>query len=157
MQTVIISMQSLAQVLQLQLDQGGRAALTVTGSSMMPMLHSHRDTVYLVPAPQKLKKGDLILYRRENGKYVLHRIVSVRSEEEFVCSGDNQWEPERVFARQVFALVDEFSRAGKRYSVEHTGYRAYVWFWVAIFPIRRPVICVRRFLGRILSKMKKHR
>ncbi|MBO5953037.1 MAG: S24/S26 family peptidase [Oscillospiraceae bacterium] len=154
MQTVTIPMENLAQVLQLQLDRGGTATLTVTGSSMMPMLHSHTDTVFLVPVTASLKKKDLILYRRENGKYVLHRIVRQRSREAFICSGDNQWEPETVYAHQAIGLVNGFTRKGKRYSVEHLGYRIYVWFWVAIFPVRRPLIWMRRHLGLMLKTFK---
>ena len=155
MQTVTIPMEQLAQLLQVQLAQGGRAELNVTGNSMKPMLHHRRDAVSLVPADGQLKKGDLILYRRENGKYVLHRIVRVRGELEFICSGDNQWEPETVFDQQVMAVVTGFRRDGKQYDVGHKGYRLYVWLWVGMFPVRRPIIALRRRLGRLRRALRK--
>ena len=133
----------------LQLQEGGHASLVVTGNSMYPTLSHGRDTVFLQPVEGQLQKGDLILYRRENGDYVLHRIVRCPSLNEWVCSGDNQWEPERVCREQAVAKVYSFCRKGKEYAVTAQGYRCYVWLWVCLFPIRRPILAVRRFFGRL--------
>lgn len=154
MQTVTIPMEELAQLLQLQLVEGGRATLNVTGSSMKPMLQGQRDTVFLVP-PADPQRGDVILYRRDTGMYVLHRIVRRVDEKELICSGDNQWKPEKVSTEQIMAVVCCFRRNGKQYSIRHKGYRLYVWLWVGIFPLRRPIIAVRRLLGRIYRTLRK--
>ena len=77
MKKVAIPMEELMPLLQLQMEASGSAVLTVTGWSMLPMLHQGRDTVTLSPLPEKLKKYDLPLYQRENGQYVLHRIGKV--------------------------------------------------------------------------------
>lgn len=47
MRAVDIPMEELAKLLQLQLDHGGEATLTVTGVSMLPMLYNRRDSVKL--------------------------------------------------------------------------------------------------------------
>ena len=47
-----------------------QVAVTVAGSSMVPFLH-HGDKVYLDPLPEVLKAGDVVLYRRAGGQYVL--------------------------------------------------------------------------------------
>ncbi len=154
MQTVLIPMEELVQLLEVQLVHSGTAQLNVTGMSMWPMLFNRRDFVTLVPVPERLQKGDLILYRRDNGQYVLHRIVRIVSADEFICSGDNQWVPETVYARQVFALVTAFRRGGKDYPVTHPGYQRYVRFWVAMFPVRRPVLSLKNLLVRLRRKMK---
>lgn len=155
MRAVDIPMEELAKLLQLQLDHGGEATLTVTGVSMLPMLYNRRDSVKLAVITAPLKKGDLILYRRENGQYVLHRIVRCRDVKEFVCCGDNQWEPETVTAGQVMAVVSGFSRAGKTYTVTHRGYRLYVWLWVGLYPVRRVLIALRRVLGRVRRALRR--
>ena len=54
-------MKELAEVIKLQLDNGGKATLTVTGNSMLPMLVSRRDSVVLV-LPGNQKKGDVVLF-----------------------------------------------------------------------------------------------
>lgn len=155
MKNVTIPMEELAQVIQLQLQQGGHASLTVTGNSMQPMLCHRRDTVFLQPAEQKLKKGELILYRREDGSYILHRVVRCTAPDQYICSGDNQWEPEAVSHQQVIARVYGFRRKGKTYAISSRGYRFYVWLWVWIFPVRRPVFAARRLLGRLRKVIKK--
>lgn len=153
MKTVSIPMEELAPILELQLQQG-TAALIVTGSSMHPTFRSGKDTVYLRPVTDSLRKGDVILYRRENGQYILHRIVSVPNQGRFVCSGDNQIQPEQVRTEQVAGVVTEFSRAGRRCTVRHPGYRVWVWIWTALFPVRKPFLSVRRVFGYLRRKLR---
>ena len=142
-----LPMEQLVQLVLLQLEQGGFAYLTVTGWSMRPMLRDKTDRVRLVPVG-KLASGDIILYHRSNGQYVLHRILRKVSEQAYLCCGDNQWETEAIENHQILAVVAGFSRGEKEYSVRHLGYRIYVWLWVALHPVRRPLLAVRRRLGR---------
>jgi len=148
-----LPMEDLMELIRLQLSNGGRANLTVTGISMLPMLHNRRDSVVLTPVSQPPKKGDIILYRRENGQFILHRIIRKDGLTDYICSGDNQWQPEQVAADQILAVVDGFRRNGKDYSCGHFGYRVYIWAWVGIFPLRRYVFALRRRLGRIKRKL----
>lgn len=151
MRTEAIPMEQLVGLINVQLEQG-IAPLRVTGSSMHPTFRNGRDTVCLRKLEAELRRGDVILYRRENGQYVLHRIVRLR-DGAFICSGDNQFEPERVGAEQVIARVEAFRRGKKEYSVTHLGYRAYVWLWVGIFPVRKPLLKLRRWLGKLRRKL----
>lgn len=154
MQIRAIPMDTLSELVMLQLENGGRAQLTVTGCSMLPMLHHRRDTVELIPVVGSQKPGDIILYRRENGQYVLHRIIAL-SPEGYICSGDNQAMREPVAQEQLLAVVDGFTRKGKRYPLEHRGYRLYTWVWVKLFFLRGCYIAVRRLLGRMRNKLRK--
>lgn len=138
----------------MQMDCGGRASLTVTGVSMLPMLRDRLDSVELVEVTGTLKKGDVILYRRGNGRFVLHRIVRAGAKN-FICCGDNQWEPESVARGQVLAVVSRFTRAEKSYSVAHKGYKLYAWIWTGLFPVRRQLITMRRWMGRLRRKVRK--
>ena len=95
MRTVPLPMEQLTQLLAVQMEKG-EAPLRVTGSSMHPVLRDQKDTVYLQKPQKPLKTGDVILYRRDNGAYVLHRIVKCRGEGRYICSGDNQYDPEEV-------------------------------------------------------------
>ncbi len=152
MYTVEVPMSELAEVIVLQLNNGGRAKLTVTGHSMRPMLRSRKDAVTLIPAQEQQKPGDVIFYQRDNGRYVLHRIIR-KSAEGYICSGDNQYEEEPVAHRQVIAMVESFVRKGKTYSCDHLGYRLYVSAWVKLFFLRRAYIAVRRRLGHLRQRL----
>lgn len=153
-QTVTVPMESLAEVIVLQLGNGGRANLTVTGCSMLPMLRHRRDSVVLIPPDGHQKKGDIILYRRENGRYILHRIIAV-SNDGYICSGDNQAMREPVTQEQIVGVVDGFTRKGKAYSMNAFGYRLYRAAWVELFFLRRCYLILRRRLGRLHRKYRK--
>ena len=95
---------------------------------MLPMLRQGIDSVVFSPLPEKLKKYDLPLYQRQNGQYVLHRIVKVG--DTYTCIGDNQlaYEPE-LRHDQMIALVTEFYRGEKRHTVTELPYRLYCRLW----------------------------
>lgn len=148
-----IPMEQLGPLLEEQL-RGGFARLPVTGSSMLPMLRHGRDVVGLVPLTGTPERGDVLLYRRKDGQYVLHRMIRMEDGETCLCCGDNQWERELVPLSRVMARVDRFCRAGRWYGVEDAGYQLYSRLWTGLFPVRRPMIWVRRGLGRLRRAMK---
>ena len=146
-------MEQLVQLLDVQLRTGGKAYLTVTGNSMRPVLRNLTDRVELIPVG-KLRSGDIILYRRENEQYVLHRILRALPDDSYLCCGDNQWETEVIRREQILAVVSGFSRGNKTYPVSHPGYQMYVRTWVALHPIRKPLLAVRRRLGSLRTALK---
>lgn len=151
MQTVTMPMESLAELIQVQLDNGGKANLTVTGNSMRPMLTNRRDSVTLVRT-DKYTVGQIPLFRRDNGAYVLHRIIDV-TEDGYICCGDNQTIREPVREDQMVAVVSEFVKSGMHYTVEQWHYRLYSAVWMKLFPVRRLYYRGRRFLGRLRRKI----
>ena len=151
MQMVTMPMENLAELIQVQLDNGGRANLTVTGNSMRPMLTHRRDSVTLVRT-QQYKVGQIPLFRRDNGAYVLHRIIEV-TEDGYICCGDNQAIREPVREDQMIAVVADFVKNGKYHTVEELGYRFYSAVWMKLFPVRKLYYRGRRFLGRVRRKL----
>lgn len=118
-----------------QLAAGKYVRFSPKGISMLPMLREGTDSVVLSPLPEKLKKYDLPLYQRSNGKYVLHRIVRVG--QTYTCMGDNQFVSEQGLQQdQMIALVTAFYRGEKRYDVRHWGYRCYCRLWHYSRPLR---------------------
>ena len=79
---------------------------------MLPTIKEGRDKVTLSPAPEKLKRGDIAFYKRENGQFVLHRVVKVRGG--YVFCGDNQYSLERgIKKEQIIAICSHINRNGK--------------------------------------------
>ena len=154
MQVKKIPMESLYEVILLQLQNGGQANLVVTGCSMLPMLRENRDLVVLRPITEDPKVGDITLHRRENGQFVLHRVIRV-TPEGYLISGDNQYELEEVSRHQLLAVVDGFVRKGKRHTLEECVYRLYTWVWVKLFWLRKPYIRMRRLAGGICQKFRR--
>lgn len=148
-----IPMKELAEVVKLQLENGGKANLTVTGNSMWPMMLSGRDSVVLIP-PGNEKKGDVVLYQRASGQYVLHRIIDV-TQDGYIISGDNQAMREPVAKEQLIAVMESFTRGGKQYSRDSAFYRLYQTVWVELFFLRGFYIAVRRPLGNLRRRIDK--
>lgn len=153
MQTVTVPMESLAEIIHLQLNNGGTANLRVTGSSMWPLFLGGRDSVTLSPPRKKYKRGDILLYKRDDGSYVLHRIIAMTASD-YICSGDNQAVREVVTDAQVVAVVNGFTRKGKYYSTQAMWYRLYKTVWINLFLLRKPFIKLFFALGRINGKLR---
>ena len=126
--------------------------LPFRGISMLPMLRQGRDQVEVSPLPGRLRKYDLPVYQYPSGKYVMHRVVDVK-DDYYICNGDNLLQMEKVYHRQMIALVTAFTRNGKRIEVTNPGYRLYCRFWCASRPIRHFFKRIRAFLGRVKRGM----
>ena len=122
------SLEELLPIMQECLSAGKSFRFSPKGISMLPLLREGKDSVLLSPVNGKLRKYDVPLYRRENGKFVLHRIVETG--ETFTCIGDNQFVFEKgIRPEQVIAVVSGFYRGEKFHSVDETGYKLYCRFW----------------------------
>lgn len=152
MQVTRVPMAELMKVIRLQLETAGRANLPVTGCSMLPMLRQGRDTVILAPIIDRLKAGDIALYQRENGIYVLHRVIEADKDGYFFC-GDNQAQRERVDHRQLIAHVTGYLRNGREYGLDRLKDRLYCWLWIRFFGLRKYYIALRRGLGRLRRRL----
>ena len=87
MKVITVPTEALMEMILLQLEKGGKANLTVTGSSMLPMLRQGYDSVILAPADKGIKPGDIALYKNKHG-YILHRVIRLGKESYYFC-GDN--------------------------------------------------------------------
>ena len=144
-----VSLDDLMPLIQERLAEGQQVRLSPQGVSMLPMLRQGKDTVVLSPAPEQLCRYDLPLFRMDNGKYVLHRVI--RAGKTYTCRGDNLYSAEyNIRPDQILAVVTGFSRNGKMYSTRSLVYRLYCQIWVGIFPVRRFVYRVKRRLRRWL-------
>lgn len=133
---VQLPLEELMPLIRERLEMGQTVCFSPRGTSMLPMLRQGTDTITLSPLPEKLKKYDIPLYRRENGQYVLHRIVAVG--QRFTCMGDNQFSAEANVGRsQMIGIVTGFSRGEKQWSVRHPVYGLYCRLWHYSRPLRR--------------------
>ena len=87
--------------------------LLISGNSMSPFLIHGRDTVYLSKITQPPKRGDMILYRRDSGRYVLHRVYQTGDTYTMVGDAQTQLEP-GIRPDQMLAIVTAVCRKGKR-------------------------------------------
>ena len=124
------------------LDSGGEFTLYPRGTSMLPLIVQGRDSVTLVKA-EEFRAGDIAFYQRENGQYVLHRVIAADGETYTMC-GDNQLAPEYgVKPEQIIAKAAYITRKGSKITPRSLPYRLYVLLWRSFF-IRRVYFKLRR-------------
>ena len=110
--------------------------LLVSGGSMTPFLVHGRDTVFLTKVSRPLKRGDIVLYQRKGGAYVLHRICSVEAGS-FSMVGDAQTEIEHgITSSQIFAVVCAVDRKGRRQAPGSFWWDFFATIWIRMIPAR---------------------
>lgn len=126
----------------------GRPMVTLTsGDSMEPLLYHQSTRVVVMKAQGDLQKGDLPMYKRPSGKFVIHRIIRT-DEEAYYTRGDHQYGLEKVPKEWVLGVVTEIYRKKRHFSVNHIGYRWYVTVWNTIYPIRWVVYQIKTRIKR---------
>lgn len=138
-----ISLEEIYPVIKETLQSGGTVELPITGTSMFPLLKAGRDTV-IIKTDNAYSIGDIIFYRRDDGHFVLHRIVGT-DENGYILCGDNQTMLEKnIENRHIIAKVTQIRRDGKIIKPEDPKYSKYVNFWIKALPYRRLPLTVMR-------------
>lgn len=120
--------------------------LTITGSSMTPFLVPGRDSVLLTRPPAALRRGDIALYRRASGAYVLHRVCRARRGV-YTMLGDAQCMREPgVRHEQVIAVVQSALRKGKRQQKGCFWWEFFARVWLRLVPLRPALLRVYPFI-----------
>ena len=126
------------QTIEQQIAENGFYVSTTVGISMRPMLRHRRDRVVIAPTEgRRLSKWDLPLYKRPDGKYVLHRILEVR-DGYYIIRGDNTYAKERVPDEWIVGVMVEFYRGKRHVKATDRAYRRYAAFWQTVYPLRLP-------------------
>ena len=136
------------------LKSGQKLVYTNVGDSMMPLIRQGRDLLIIEKNHEKWKKYDVPLYKRENGQYILHRILAIHDDGYVLC-GDNQCRKETgVREEQLLGILTGIIRDGKKLSVKDWRYQLYVHLWCAPFRLRTFIIRGRRRILRLFSRFK---
>ena len=132
-----------------ELTEKGQAYVRVTGISMQPLIRHLRDGVVIVP-PEKIRRGDIVLFDRKNGRYALHRVIR-KGKNGFSMAGDNQWYMEKELPYdQIIGVVSCIERNGKRIPRENFFLRVY---GVTVTLLTWPRIYIRRIIAGIYRKI----
>lgn len=152
-----IPLRELLPVIRDVLSSGGEFHLKPRGESMLPYLREGRDSVVLSSLDEPPKRGDILLYVRENGVPVLHRVVRIEKNGSLTMRGDSQYFLERgICNEQVVAVVKKFYRRDKEKSTDSFSSRLYCARRHITYPFRRFFRAVFHRTKRILRRVIKH-
>lgn len=149
----LTDMSALGPFISEEIRKEKKVNLTVTGDSMYPLFKSRIDTVVL-DGTKNPKKYDIVFYRRENGSYILHRILKEK-DGLYTIAGDNELKKEfPVKKDQIIAKVSEFTRKGKSHKTNELFYRVYGFIWVNFFSVRPFILRFLMSLYRLFHQVK---
>ena len=140
------------------LQEGQNLNIKPQGYSMYPVLVPGRDEAIIEPVNgRKLKRGDVVLYRRDKnaangGILVLHRIWKV-SPEGIYLVGDNQKEIEGPLRPdQMRGVMAGMNRKGKFIPATNAVYRVLTGIWLWLRPFRPVISKTAAFFKRLVRK-----
>lgn len=130
------------------IEQDHDVTLPVVGSSMTPFLVGDRDSVHICPlGGRQPGKGDIVLYQRANGRYILHRIVRTHADSYDLLGDAHDRIEGGIHQKQIFGVVNACIRKGK--SVLPGSFLW--WFFARVWPVLRPV---RRPIMKLYQALK---
>ena len=144
------SAEAMPQILQ-KLQSNQPCTLWITGTSMVPFLRSEKDAVLLKAFAGEAQKGDILLFKRPNGQYVLHRVHKIDKTGAYHLCGDNQTSMEPVVPEQILAIVTQIQRKGRKFSSSHWLWRLLSGLWMTLFPLRPILLPIMHGLWKILK------
>ncbi len=146
-----VALQELYPIIEEKLRNGGTVMLPITGTSMLPLLVWGRDSVEIIKC-DIANVGDIIFYRRDDGNFVLHRIVGI-DDKGFILCGDNQVNKEYgICDRHIIGVVKSITRKKKNFSVNSRLYKLYSKLWVTILPYRNYILIPYRKITKRCRK-----
>lgn len=132
-------------------------AFLTRGASMHPLLRSQKDVVIIKKTEKPLKVGDVPLYKKQGtDKLILHRIIKVLPNQNYITRGDNTYQPEYVSQEDVVGFMTAFIRNNKYVNCNLSkSYRLYVCTNRLFYPLRWIWYTkIRKFLSRIKNACK---
>ena len=138
-----------------ELERTGQLIYTTVGTSMRPFIRSQEDLVVIERRPNgRYEKYDAVLYRRDSGQYVLHRIVKVRSGSYTMCGDNRAYLEHGVRGDQILGVLTAVIRQGQRIDVNTEGYRRKIRRWVAWYPVRAVILKTKGMWNRLWKTRK---
>jgi len=122
------------------LETGKSLSIPITGGSMSPFLLQGRDRVQLAPVQRLPQKGDIALFQREDGQFILHRICRVESHKKYWFIGDAQMHREGpIYREKIVGIVCAAYRKGKWIQRGDFWWEFFAHAWLWVIPVRRKI------------------
>lgn len=134
------------------LSAGKTLRINPEGTSMLPLIKAGRDSIYINGVFfEDVKKGDIILYRDEYHRLILHRLVK-KTPTAFYTVGDNQLVAAGPYKKEaLLGKMVGMNRKGKFLDSRQTSMRLYSSIWM----VRRRLLLIARTIVRGKSPSKK--
>lgn len=128
----------------------------ILGGSMQPLLRPKGDFVKIIPLRRDLVLGDIIVFRRDDGRLIMHRVCKLM-QDRVQTIGDNCEKPDRpVPYDAVFGLATHVIRGKHTIYVDNRFWRFVGRVLTLTIPLRMFLFKhVKQPLWRIYKKLSK--
>ena len=138
-----------------EINKNGVLVYKNVGVSMLPLIKQNRDVLIIEKPTRTIKKYDVVLYKRPNGEYVLHRVIKVKNGQ-FVMCGDNQnYKEYGITNDNVLWILTSIERSGKVIKINEGKNKIYAHLITDFYPVRFIILRIRNYCSNILSHVKK--
>ena len=129
---------------ELELTANDMYRALIAGDSMRPILRENRDVAIVDSVRGVLSPNDVVLYKRPDGQYVLHRILNTYGNYYVTC-GDNRWKREKIPFDWAIGVMKGFYNDDEYIDVTDKAYQRYSKLWCRIYPLRAAWLWLRHF------------
>lgn len=133
--------------------EGKTVSFRTTGNSMRPFITGGSDSV-TVAAVNEIRKGDILLCRISEKKYVLHRMIKNENGTITLMGDGNLSGTEKCSRRNVIGKAVMIIKAsGKRIDCCSVKMRMFAWLWFKLLPLRKYLLYIDL---KIFLKTERH-
>ena len=151
---MIVTGESLTPVIVEALAGGSSVRMTVTGKSMQPFMRNNDVAVLRAVDEGPIGVGEIVLARRADGTFILHRVRRVSSDG-YHLAGDAQRDIEGPLPRaSIVARVPAIIRRGKEICLDRGLRRLAGLFWIRSAPLGPALVA---WAGRLKQAVQQTR
>ncbi len=157
-QIKMIKIQNIIPIIAEIFNSGSSLCLTVKGQSMHPFLREDLDRVELSPVFfDGISRADIVLIKRVNGQYVLHRVFRKEKGSFYIVGDAQQWIEGPLNPHQLVAVVTAVWRGNRKIEVNNCWWKFLSVLWLWLLPFRYQLLKTKRFLRKFFSNMLRMR
>lgn len=109
-----------------QLKESGFLVFTNKGISMMPLIRQDKDIMVIRRLEKPPQIYDAVLFIRDNGQYILHRVIRKNRDGSYFIRGDNCIAGENIRPEKIIGILCEIKRDGETLKVTDPKYIKYL-------------------------------
>lgn len=107
------------------------------GESMCPLVRMDKDFVVVAPLSRTVKKGDVVLFRRIDGAWVVHRVLMCKKDKAQTIGDGCLYPDVPISADDVVGLIIKIERGKFSLSIDNKFWRMLGILWIKLLPLRK--------------------
>ena len=126
--------------------------ITLNGHSMEPFIKYQKDTVTIIPINKNIKCGDIVLFQRNDGQYVVHRVFKIK-ESKVQTLGDGCLSPDAwIYRSNIVGKIIKIKKNKITVNTDTSLSRCFGIVWMKLLFIRNYYKYIRRIARNLVKR-----